>query len=380
MRPQPPRVTCDHCGVEVEDGAFCSACGAHLAHRNVQHAVERRHAYAASPQESVHQPALLSTLLPHLEQYRLHLYRWALVGGLALVIVTLLLGNAGLATLLAAFVVPIIYVAYIQHADVHEGEPIAVIALTVVAGGVIGALLAYLTRVYMGQLALPQLLSAARGQPPASMALLLGVTLPLIGELLKLTGPIALWRWPRFRNEVMDGAVFGVAAGVGFAAGGTLVNYWGIIRGGYSPVGAAALSDWTATLAGLAILRPLIHGTTSALIGAGIWAATLRRGAVTLPILVGLGGSIVYALGELLLLSRGTLVVLALHSLLLAMLLTILRQTIHQALLLDARALGLEGGTLVCQSCKQATEARVFCSHCGTALRAQPKRLREQAG
>jgi len=97
---------------------------------------------------------------------------------------------------------------------------------------------------------------------------------------------------------------------------------------------------------------------------------------VTLPVLVGLGGAVVYSLGELLLLNRGTLAVLALHALVLALLLTTLRRTIHEALLLDARAFGLTGGTLVCQSCHRVTEARVFCAHCGTALRAQPKGAR----
>jgi RsiW-degrading membrane proteinase PrsW (M82 family) len=370
------RVQCGHCGVEIQDGAFCSACGAHLTHADQRRAAGRTHADAASPDEAVHQPALLSTLLPHLGQYRLHLYRWALVAGALGVVATLLLGNAGLATILAALVVPTVYVAYIHQADVHEGEPVLVIGSTVLAGALLGVALAALVRFYLGKLALSQLLAAAQGAPSASLVLLLGVTVPLLSELVKLVGPVTLRRWPRFRNEIMDGAVFGVASGVGFAASSTLVNYWPIIRGGYVPGGAAGLSDWTATLVGLAILRPLVHGTTSGLLGAGIWAATLRRGRVTLPVLAGLGGAVVYSLGELLLLSRGTLVVLAFHGLLLVVLLTTLRRTIHEALLLDARALGLEGGTLVCQRCHQTTEARVFCSRCGTALRAQSKRAR----
>ena len=119
----------------------------------------------------------------------------------------------------------------------------------------------------------------AQGRPPLSLMLLLGITLPLLGELAKLAGPLFLRRWPRFRDEVMDGVVFGVASGVGFAAASTLVNYWPIIRDGYAPTGAAGIADWTATLAGLAIVRPLVHGATSGLIGAGLWAATLRRGA-----------------------------------------------------------------------------------------------------
>lgn len=367
---------CEHCGIEVEDGEFCSACGAHLTRTDPTRATRRLHAFAASPRQGVYYPHVFSTILPHLEYYRLHLYRWGMVAGLLLVVATLFVGNAGLATVLAALVVPILYVAYIHHADVHEGEPLVVLGSTVLCGAMLGVALAGLTRSYVGRFALTQIIATAQGSPPASLVLLLGVSVPLVGELLKLAGPLFLRRWPQFRNEVMDGAVFGVAAGVGFAAGSTLVNYWPIIRGGYAPAAGAGLADWTATLVGLAIIRPLVQGTTSALVGAGIWAASLRRGDTVLPIALGFGGAIVYSLGELLLLSRGTLVVLALHGIVLAVLLLTLRRTIHQALLFDGRALGLEGGTLACPGCHQSTEARVFCTHCGTALRAQPKRYR----
>ena len=67
--------------------------------------------------------------------------------------------------------------------------------------------------------------------------LLLGVTLPLLGELAKLAGPLLLRCWPRFRDETMDGVILGVASGVGFAAVSTLVNYWPIIRDGYAATG-----------------------------------------------------------------------------------------------------------------------------------------------
>jgi RsiW-degrading membrane proteinase PrsW (M82 family) len=374
------RTECEHCGVEVEDGEFCSACGAHLTHADQSRAAGRLHAFAASPRQGVYRPHVFSTILPHLQQYRLHLYRWGMLVGVLLVVATLFLANAGVAVVLAALVVPILYVAYIHHADVHEGEPLVVLGSTVLSGALLGVALAALTRSYMSRFALTQIVATAQGSPPASLILLLGVSVPLVGELVKLAGPLFLRRWPQFRNEVMDGAVFGVAAGVGFAAGSTLVNYWPIIRGGYAPTAGPGLADWTATLVGLAIIRPLVQGTTSALIGAGIWAASLRRGDTVLPIALGFGGAIVYSLGELLLLSRGTLVVLALHGLVLVVLLLALRRTMHQALLFDGRALGLEGGTLVCPGCHQSTEARVFCTHCGTALRAQPKRFRPSVG
>ena len=274
-------------------------------------------------------------------------YHWALAAGALGVVGTLLVGNAGLATVLAALVVPIVSVALIYH---RTREPALALVAMVLGGGLAGAGLALLTRLYLEQLALAQIVAMAQGGPPLSLVLLLGITLPLLGEMAKLVGPLFLRRWPRFRDEVMDGAVFGVASGVGFAAASTLVNYWPIVRGGYAPTGAAGISDWTATLVGLAILRPLIHGTTSGLIGAAVWAATLRRGNVMLPVVVGLGGAVAYSLGELSLLSRGTLAVVALHGVVLVLLLSMLRRTVHEALLLDARATGRGRacGTLSC--------------------------------
>jgi RsiW-degrading membrane proteinase PrsW (M82 family) len=369
-------IECDHCGVEVEAGPFCSACGAHLKHHDQGQARARHHAFAAHPHEAVHYPSILTTILPHLTQISLHKYRWTLLIGAALVILTLMAASVGAAVILAAFVVPLVYVMYIYDVDVHEGEPILVIASTVVIGAIVGALVAVAGRFYVANVALPQMAASLNRTPGIGMLLFLGVAIPIVGELAKLIGPLTLRRWPHFRNEVMDGTVFGVASGVGFASGSTVVNYWPFIVAGYSPAGAAGLSDWTATLLGLALLRPLVHGTTSGLIGSGIWAAYLHRSSVALPIGAGFGGAVAYPLLELFLLQRGTLVVLASHVLLLGVLLILLRRIIHEDLLTDARALGMEGSVLACNNCGRETQARVFCTHCGTALRAQPKRVR----
>jgi RsiW-degrading membrane proteinase PrsW (M82 family) len=261
----------------------------------------------------------------HLKRDRPRLYRWMLPAGALGVIVTLLVGNVGLATVLAALVVPIVSVAFIYHST---REPAPALVAMALSGGLAGAGLALLTRLYLEQLPLAQRLAMAQGGPPLSVTLLLGVTLPLLGELAKMAGPLLLRRWPRFRDEVMDGAVLGMVSGVGFAAASTLVNYWPIIRDGYAPMGASGTSEWAATLVGLAIVRPLVHGATGGLIAAGIWAATRRRGSVTVPVVVGLGGSVAYSLGEQLVLRWGTPAVLALHVLVLAVLLVTLRRTI----------------------------------------------------
>jgi RsiW-degrading membrane proteinase PrsW (M82 family) len=201
----------------------------------------------------------------------------------------------------------------------------------VLGGAVAGGGLAALARLYVEQLQLGQIAAFAQGRPPTSAMLLLGVTVPLVGELLKLAGPLLLLRLrPSFRNGVMDGAVLGVASGVGYAAASTLVNYWPIVRDGYAPAGAAGIVDWTATLFGLAIIKPLTHGVTCALLCAGVWAAMVRRGSVSVPLLAGLCGAVAYSVGELLLSRPGTLAVLTLHGLLLAILSALLWRTLRE--------------------------------------------------
>jgi RsiW-degrading membrane proteinase PrsW (M82 family) len=159
---------------------------------------------------------------------------------------------------------------------------------------------------------------------PTSTMLLLGVTVPLVGELLKLAGPLRFRGALLFRDETANGAVLGATSGVGYAAASTLVNYWPIVRDGYAPTGVAGLADWSVTLIGLAIPKPLIHGTTSGPVMVGICAATVRRDLMIVPALAGLCGGVVYGLGDLLLNRHGTISVLLLHGLLLAILLTLL--------------------------------------------------------
>jgi RsiW-degrading membrane proteinase PrsW (M82 family) len=259
------------------------------------------------------------------------LYRWALAVGVLGVVATMVIGNAGLATILAALVVPIVCLATIGRARGRHGWPMVAVIVVAGIGGLAGAGLALLSRQYVEQLALVQVAAMSQGRPPLSLVLFLGVTLPLVGELLKLPGPLVARRWVRFRDEVRDEAGLGVASGVGFAAASTLVNYWPIIRDGYTPVGTASLLEWTMTLVGLAVLRPLVHGTTTGLVMAGIWAVPYGRGGVIAPVLAGLGGSVIYSLGELLLLRWGTLVVLVLHGLVLALLLVMLRHMVRGA-------------------------------------------------
>ena len=266
---------------------------------------------------------------------RLPLYLLALAAGVAAVQATLLLANAGLAIVLAALVVPVVGGAYVLQARGSLGVPIAAVAVSTAIGCAGGTGLALFARLYIEQRGAAQMAAMAEGRYPLSLILLLGVTLPLFGDLLKLAGPLLLRRWPGVRDVVRDGVILGIASGIGFTATSTVINAWPIIEAGYSPTGLLGTLDWMATLIGLSVLRPLVNAATSGLIAAGVWAAMLRRGPVTVPVAVGFGGSIVYSLCDFLFLSRGSLIVLTLHAVMVAALLVTLRRMTQEAGRLD---------------------------------------------
>jgi hypothetical protein len=80
----------------------------------------------------------MSTLLPHLEHERVHLFRWALLGGVLLVGVLAVTGLIIPAICVAALLVPVLYVGYLRAADVYADAPLLVLLGTIVAGAVVG--------------------------------------------------------------------------------------------------------------------------------------------------------------------------------------------------------------------------------------------------
>src|SRR5438094_6996365 len=103
--------------------------------------------------------------------------------------------------LLGAFLVPVTLVAYLYEREPVGDVPLATVAVCFLWGGALGTVIAglleYRTLHALGPLAL------------------LGVG--LIEESAKLVVPLGLYLRGRYRSEA-DGLLFGVAAGMGFAA------------------------------------------------------------------------------------------------------------------------------------------------------------------
>ena len=197
---------CPHCGNETPEGHYCGHCGARLTASANRNPARRGSAYAANPNQSVYQPDVISTFFPRLNPARTRLFGWILAG---LAIVIFALGFARfvpISTVLAALLVPLLYLAYFYVVQVYEDEPAWVLGATFLVGAILGlvATLLLYRSVNSGQTFFVR--------PKADHVLLVGVAVPLLAQALMLVGPLILFfaRRERF-NDMLDGLSFGTS-------------------------------------------------------------------------------------------------------------------------------------------------------------------------
>lgn len=366
---------CRNCGRELQGGAYCPWCGAHQTVSREKHVARRPHVYAANPSEHVLHPSIVSTFFPHLGARRMFQLRWLiLVGVIALIVISL--GKlVPLAIVLSALLLPVLYLLYFYDAQLYEDEPFIVLGGTFLVGTILGGAMSLLFyRLILSQ--------AHFGfGPSTNYVLLVGVFLPIIGQLLMLIGPLVLYIARRQFDDVLDGLAFGAAAGLGFSATQSIAYAWYLITGQFVLSGSA--SAWVLPTLRIALLIPLLDAATTGLICAALWLrrdrqpAERTRGAVTnlaLAILIALLGQIVPAVGSTwwggpvldLLWYGGTVIILVL----------LVRSLLHIGLIDKARPLR-SGDTVECPQCyHQLQGIESFCPNCGLALRAIPRRVR----
>lgn len=176
-----------------------------------------------------------------------------------------------------ALVVAAIYLAVIRFLDLNEKEPLWALALFFFLGAQVAGLLYLLVPSRLLELSLwPAVLIPGLGQFVA-----VAVGMAILGAIARLRG------WSEV-NGLMDGIVYGFAAGLGYATAAifmkqvlhppTLIS--GVESGAFTTI-------WTSALAGLG------DGLFGSLIGAGFGATARARGgnAILYPLL-GLAASI----------------------------------------------------------------------------------------
>jgi RsiW-degrading membrane proteinase PrsW (M82 family) len=178
------------------------------------------------------------------------------IGGVVLFIIAeVVLVNTGnplffpTVILLGAFVIPVAFVAYFYEYVRDRDIPMPTIAACFVVGGLIGVIAAgFVEYRTLTSLSLPSLFGVG-----------------LIEEAVKLIFPVAMFiRW-KYRHEA-DGLLFGVAAGMGFAAletmGYALVE---LIRSG----GSVGVLQQVLLIRGL--LSPSGHAAWTGFVCATLW-------------------------------------------------------------------------------------------------------------
>ena len=356
---------CQNCGKDAPDEAFCTWCGARRSSGGPS-AKTRYSDYAAQPGEHVSQPAVVSTLLPHLPRHRVHEFRWALIGGIAVIVALVGAGLIVASILCAAVLVPTLYLVYLYEAQVYRDEPAKVLGLTMVAGAVIGVIVTIVADSVEHS-------PADKLSVPASYLLATTLVLPLVQEVLKPLPLLGLWAnggQNKF-GETIDGLTFGVAAGLGFAAAETIIQFSNVIA--HEGVRTSS-ANWLGEILSVSILVPLVQATCTGIVAAVLWRPRrLKEPLYLIGIPIALGGHVVFSLVSQVLLDSGvsSYVVVFLQAAAVGGLLVYIRHLVHDSLLDEARDLGF--GVVTCPHCGRTVGAAGFCPLCGGAISAGPR-------
>jgi RsiW-degrading membrane proteinase PrsW (M82 family) len=329
--------------------------------------LRRLGSYSAHPGEHVLQPGVLTTIFPHLGRRKVHEFRWVFLGGLAGIFVLYVAGFITAALCVAVLLLPLLYTLYFYEAQVYRDEPLPVAAALGLVGIVIGI------GVTLGTDRLVSDEARLSFTVGGSSLVIVGVVVPLIQEAVKPLSAVALRVRPAFRDQTLDGLVFGVAAGLGFGVGESFVRFAHVLTD--LPVRSTP-GAWIYPLVTTAVLLPLLQGTATGLVCAAGWRAALGRAdAIALSgVPIAVGGHLAFSTVTQVLANHGwsQLVILAWQSAVVLLLLLSLRVVLHRSLLDEA---GEEGSAdRYCAHCDRTERAEGFCPSCGMALKAVPWR------
>lgn len=368
----PPIITCHVCSAEVPDGEFCGACGAHLVH-DLPGAAHRRFAYAASPNEHVVHPNIVSTLFPHLPHRRTSPFR------VALLVATVLLLGLGYARLtgpsiaVAALALPFLYLLYLYEVEVYEDEPAYVVGLTFVLGVVLSIPWAHFVGPYVSR---TFLLNATPVGVPAGRMYATIVLVPLGAQILMLVGALVMYATRRY-DEALDGFTFGSAGAMGFVVGATFINLYPQLQAGL--VSATPAMDNTLQIVQRGLLIPFIYASTTGLIAGALWVRrgktrALARHGWTINLWTAIAVAVIVQVGlsAFNLHTHRQAVTIGVYLSVAILLLFWTRIVLHHLLLVEATEIDI-GPPAPCSHCHRIVPRMAFCPHCGVATRATPK-------
>ncbi len=315
---------------------------------------------------------------PGMNGIEIRLLRNIVLVATLVVFVLLLLNQAGGALILASAVIPLLIVVALTAHDVFERES----PLLLIGVGSIGALAGILLGMIASWVVRSQWIDRghlnfgaggfgghfAPGPAPWLVWLVVGLLIPAAIIAGLSAAPLLLRRWPQFANEVMDGMILSGTSGAGLAVG-LAATFWWPMALGNAPL--MNVRDWTLTIIGQAVLRPVVVTLAGTLIGAGVWRYMLDPKASIMVLAPAAGGvlcMLVLWLGSLAVQSEGIWPEFLLTLALAILAFVAYRRTLDLAIAADRATLGDSGSRIVCPACHQVTPIGAFCANCGQPL------------
>ncbi|MCW2756266.1 MAG: hypothetical protein JWO46_12, partial [Nocardioidaceae bacterium] len=166
---------------------------------------QRRESFALQSGEPVFSFNLVTSMLPLASGNAPQTYRWAILFGVLIPVVAGALGFLAFAFVAAALAVPAIYVVYMYDVNQWEDQPVPVVLGTMGLAALLGVGFTLLWHgVFLGNS-----FTSTQGGIEWKSLLILCLLVPIVGELLKQVGPVALASRPAF-DDMIDGLTFGV--------------------------------------------------------------------------------------------------------------------------------------------------------------------------
>lgn len=306
-------------------------------------------------------------------------HRMVLTGGAVIILLSLMSNNAGLALIVASAIVPVSIALTLNQQDVFEKESTLLTTAVGASGMVIGAIFALLSTwlvtgnwfdngvLNYGAAGFGGRFADLAGTAPFVVWFVNGLLLPLLGLGAIAAVPIAMRRWPQFRNEVMDGVILCGTSAAGFAVG-TAIVFWAPMISDEGP--QTSVADWTLTTLGVVLLRPIVITLAGAMLGAGIWKYMLTSSvnALILPALASIGGILLLTFGSLQLQPSGLWPEVVWTLLIAIASFVVYRLVLDSAISSDRKVIDEDQARVVCPNCRKITPAGAFCAHCGAVL------------
>ena len=372
-----------------EVGRFCYRCGQNLRTADTS----RRDAYAVNPNEPVASFSLVSTIMPHGSGTRPSTYRTALAIALAFPVVAAAIGALSFAIVTAAFAVPVVYIIYIYDVNLWEDEPVGVTLMSFAFSGVLGLIFTLMWREAIFKDVFRTPLNRLTQTVRLDELLVLCLFVPVAAEILKQIGPVVLASRPAF-DDLMDGLTFGVISGVSFAAFETLVVNRVLIVHAPLRVDNSNAALWVSVVVTAGLIKPVVYGTATGIacaefsgLGEGYDGFTPRyfRGLLEAVVANILFQSGIYLFG-LVKGSGGALLGMVWGIVVAAALIVRVRTVLHRGLMEAALEAAARQSTAryqtrdvgFCTQCEMPLlDQSLFCSNCGTSVRAVSKVARQ---